>query len=128
MLSLVQSEMDFFKFLNQCIERQQVQFSSVQSLSRVRLFSTLWTRACQASQSITNSQSLSKLMSIASVIPFNYLILGCPIRLPPSIFPGVRVFSNELVLCIRRPKSWSFSFSISPSNEYSRLTAFRLTG
>ena len=89
------------------------QCSSVQSLSRVRLFVTPWTAACQASLSITNSQSLLKLMSIESVMPPNHLILCRPLLLPPSIFPSIRVFSNESVLCIRWPKYWSFSFSMS---------------
>ena len=96
-------------------------FSSVQSLSRVRLFVTPWTAACQASLSITNSQSLLKLMSIELVMPSNHLILCHPFPLLPSIFPHIRVFSNESILCIRWPKYWSFSFSISPSNEYSGL-------
>jgi len=95
------------------------QFSSVQLLSRVQLFVTPWTAACQASLSITNSQSLLKLMSIELVMPSNHLIPCRPLLLPPSIFPSIRVFSNELVLHIRWPKSWSFSFSISPSNAYS---------
>ena len=99
---------------------------SVQSLSCVQLFATPWTAACQASLSITNSQSLLKLMSIASVMPSNYLILCHPLLLPPSIFPSIRVFSNELALCIRWPKYWSFSFNISPSNEYSGLISFRM--
>ena len=94
------------------------QFSSVQLLSHVWLFATPWTAAHQASLSITNSQSLPKLMSIESVMPFNHLILCCPLLLPPSIFPSIRVFSNESVLCIRWPKYWSFSFNISPSNEH----------
>ena len=103
-----------------------VQFSSVQLLSCVRLFATPWTTACQASLFITNSQSLLKLMSIESVMPFNHLILCRPLLLPPSILPSIRVFSNESVLCIRWPKYWSFSFSISPSNEYSGLISFRM--
>ena len=90
-------------------------FSSVQSFSCVRLFATPWTAACQASLSITNSQSLLKLMSIESVMPSNHLVLCCPLLLPPSIFPSIRVFSSESVLHIRWPKYWSFSFSISPS-------------
>ena len=105
---------------------RSVQFSSVQSLSHVRLFVTPWTAAWQASLSITNSQSLLKLMSIESVMPSNHLILCCPLLLPPSIFPSIRVFSNESVLHIRWPKYWSFSFSISPSNEYSGLISFRM--
>ena len=102
------------------------QFSSVQSLSHVWLFATPWTAACQASLSITNSRSLLKLMSIELVMPSNHLILCCPLFLPPSIFPSIRVFSSESVLCIRWSKYWSFSFSISPSNEYSGLISFRM--
>ena len=100
------------------------QFSSVQSLSCVQLFETPWTAACQASLSITNSWSLLKLMSIKSVMPSNHLILCHPLLLLPSIFPSIRVFSSESVLCIRWPKYWSFSFSISPFNEYS--VSFRI--
>ena len=100
--------------------------SSVQSLSRVRLFATPWTAARQASLSITNSQSLLKLMSIESVTPSNHLIPYHPLLLLPSIFPSIRVFSNELVLGIMWPKYWSFSFSISPSNEYSGLISFKM--
>ena len=96
-------------------------FSSTQLLSHVRLSETLWTAARQASLFITNSQSLLKLMSIESVMPSNHLILCRPLLLPPSIFPSIRVFSNESVLRIRWPMYWSFSFSISPSNEYSGL-------
>ena len=99
--------------------------SSVQSLSCVRLFATLWTTARQASLSITNSWSLSKLMSIESVMPSNHLILCCPLLLP-SIFPSIRVFSNESALCIRWPKYWSFKFNISPSNEHPGLIYFRM--
>ena len=97
-----------------------------ESLSRVRLFATPWTAALQASLSITNSQSLLKLMSIESVMSSNHLILCCPLLLPPSNFPSIRVFSNESVLPIRWPKCWSFSFSISPFNEYSGLISFRM--
>ena len=104
----------------------QVQFSSVQSLSRVRLFATPWTAALQASLFIANSRSVLKLMSIEPVMPCNHLILCRPLLLPPSIFPSIRVFSNESVLHIRWPKYWSFSFSISPSNEYSGLISFRM--
>ena len=100
--------------------------SSVQLLSRVRLFVTLWTAARQASLSITNSQSLLKFMSIELVMPSNYLILRHPLLLPPSIIPSIRVFSNESVLRIRWQKCWSFSFSISPSNKYSGLISFRM--
>ena len=100
--------------------------SSVQSLSRVQLFSTPWTAAHQASLSITNSQSPPKLMSIESVMPSNHLILCHPPLLLTSVFPSIRVFSNESVLPIRWPIYWSFSFSISPSSEYSRLISFRI--
>ena len=100
-------------------------FSSVQLLSYVRLFATPWTAAHQASLSITNSQSLVKLMSIESVMPSNHLILCHPLLLPPSIFPSMKVFSSESVLHIRWPKYWSFSFNISPSDEYSGLISFR---
>ena len=101
-------------------------FSSVQSLSHVQLFVIPWTAARQASLSITNSQSLLKLMSIESVMPSNHLILCHLLLFPPSIFPSIRVFSNEPVLRIRWPKYWSFSLSISPSNEYSGLISFRM--
>ena len=99
-------------------------FLSVQSLSRVWLIVIPWTAACQASLSITNSQSLLKLMSIESVKPSKYLIFCRPFLLLPSIFPSIRVFANESVLLIRRPKYWNFSFSISRSNEYSGLISF----
>ena len=102
-----------------CSEKIWSQLSSVQPLSRVQLFATPWIAALQGSLSITNSQSLLKCMSIESVMPSNHLILWCPLLLLPSIFPSIRVFSNESVLCIRWPKYWSFSFTISPSNEYS---------
>ena len=107
------------------LEKEMAQFSSLQSLSRVQLFATPWTAARQGSQSITNSQSLLKLMSIESVMPSNHLILCCPLLLLPSIFPSLRAFSNESVLRIKQPKYWSFTFSISPSNEYSGLISFR---
>ena len=103
-----------------------LQFSSVQSLSHVRLFVTPWMAARQASLSITNSRSLLKLMSIDSVMPSNHLILCHPLLLLPSIFPRIRVFSNESALCIRCPKYWSFSFSISPCNEHPGLISFRM--
>ena len=99
---------------------------SVQSLSRVRLFVTPWTAAHQASLSITNSSSLFKLISIKSVMPFNHLILCRPLLLLPSIFPSIRVFSNESALHIRWPKYWTFSFNSSPSNEHSGLISFRM--
>ena len=101
-------------------------FSSVQSISCVRLFATPWTAARQTSLSIINYQSLFKLMSIKLVMTSNHLILYCPLLLQPSIFPSIRVFSNELVLHSRWPKYWSFSFSISPSNEYSGLISCRM--
>jgi len=100
-----------------CISCFRIQFSSVQLLSPVRLFATPWTAACLAFLSITNSRSLLKLMSI-SVMPSNHLILCRPLLLLPSIFPSIRVFSNESALRIRWPKYWSFSFNISLSNEY----------
>ena len=102
------------------------QFSSVQSLSHVQLFVTALTAACQASLSITNSQSLLKCMSIESVMPPDHLILCCPPLFLPSIFPSIRVFSSESVICIRWPKYWSFNFNISPSNEYSGLISCRM--
>ena len=114
-MSFVYFKYDFHK----APKRVYIQFSSVQSLSRVWLFVTPWTTAWQASLSITNSQSPLKPMSIESVMPSNRLIL-------PSIFPSFRVFSNESVLHIRWPKFWSFSFNISPSNEYSGLISFRI--
>ena len=98
-----------------------IYISSVQSLSRVPLFATPWTAACQAFLSITNSQSLLKLMSIESVMPSNHLILCHPLLLMPSVFPSIRVFSSESVLCMRWPKYWSFSLSISPSSEHPGL-------
>ena len=100
------------------------QFSSAQSLGSVQLFATPWTAACQASLTIINSQSLLKLMSIESVMPYNHLILCCPLLLLPSIFPSIRVFSSESVLCMGWPKYWSFSSS--PSSEYSGLISLRL--
>ena len=100
-------------------------FTSVQSLSRVRLFATPWTAAHHASLSIINSRSLPKLISIELVMPSNHLILSGPLFLP-SIFPHIIVFSNEAALCIRWPKYWSFYFNISPSNEHSGLISFRM--
>ena len=102
------------------------QFSSVQLLSRVRLFATPWTAAHQASLSITNSWNLPKLMFIESVMPSNHLILCRPLLLPPSIFPSITVFSNESALHIRWPKYWSFSFIISPFSEHPGLISFRM--
>ena len=112
------------------IYKQNIPFlflsQSVQSLSQVQLSVTPWTVACQASLSITNYRSLRKLMSIESMMPSNHLILCCPLLLPPSSFPSIRVFSNESVLPIRWPNYWRFSFNISPSNEYSGLISFRM--
>ena len=99
---------------------------TVHSFSHVQLFTTPWTAACQASLSITNSRSLLKLMSVELVMPSNHLILCHPLLLLPSVSPSIRVFTNESVLLIRWPKCWSFSFSISPSNEYSGLISFRI--
>ena len=99
--------------------------SSVQSFSRVWFFVTPWTAACQASLSITNSQSLLKLMTIKLMMPSNHLFLSCPFLFLPSVFPSIRVFSKESVLHIRWPKYWSFSFRISPSNGHSGLISFR---
>ena len=118
-------------FLNprNMMEIHKAPFNSVQfshSLSHVQLFTTPWIPASQASLSITNSRSLLKLMSIESVMTSSHLILCRPLLLLPSIFPSIRVFSNESALCIRWPKCWSFSFSISPSNEYSGLISFRM--
>ena len=103
-----------------------VQFSSVQSLSRIWLFETPWTTACLASLSITNSQSPHKPMSIESVMPSNHLVLCCPLLLLPPIPPCIRLFSNEPALRIRWPKYWSFSFILSPSNEHSGLISFTM--
>ena len=100
--------------------------NSVQLLSRVRLFATPWTAACQASLSITNSRSPPKPMSIVSMMPSNHLILCRPLLLPPWIFPSISVFSNESALRIRWPKYWSFSFDISPSNQHPGLISFRM--
>ena len=103
-----------------------LKFSSIQSLSCFRLFVTPWIAACRASLSITNSWTLLKLMSIKSVMPSNHLILCCPLLHLPSVFPSICIFSNELALHIRWSKYWSFSFSISPSNEYSGLISFQM--
>ena len=110
-----------------CLELKSldISFSSVQSLSRVPFFVTPWTAARQPFRSITNSQSLPKLMSIESVMPSNHLILCRPLLLLPSIFLSIRIFSNESALGIRWPKYWSFSFNIIPSNEYQGLISFR---
>ena len=113
-------------YFQNSLQLASVQFSSVQLLSHVWLFVTPWTAARQASLSITNSRSLLKLMSIASVMPSNHLILCHPLLLLPLIFPSIRVFSSESVLHIRWPKFWSFSFNISPSNEHPGLISFRM--
>ena len=118
-ISLVNSHQHNFFFF-------QFQFSSVQSLSRVRLFVTPWIGACQASLSTTNSRNSLKLMSIELVMPSSHLILCCPLLLLSPIPPSIRVFSNEPTLCRRCPKYWSFSFSISPSNEHLGLISFRI--
>ena len=107
------------------LQCETIDFSSVQPLSPIRLFATPWTAACQAFLSITNSQSLLKLMSIEWMMPSNHLVLCCPLLLLPLIFPRIRVFSKESSLHFRWPKYWSFSFSISPSNEYARLISFK---
>ena len=108
------------------VQYSHLYISSVQLLSRVQLFATPWTAACQASLSITDSQSLLKLMFIELVMPSKHLIHCCPLLLPPPIFPSIRVFSNESVFHIRWPKYCNFSFSIIPSNEYSGLISFRM--
>ena len=105
---------------------KKIEISSFQLLSHVRLFATPWTTACQASLSVTNSRSPPKPISIVSVMPSNHLILCRPLLLLPSIFPSIRVFSDESALCIRWPKYWSFSFNISPSNEHPGLISFRM--
>ena len=108
------------------LQARYLKQSSVQSLSSVQLIATPWIAAHQAPLSNTNSQSLLKLMSIELVMPSNHLILCCPLLIPPSNFPSIRIFSNESVLHIRWPKYWSFSFGISPSSEYSGLISFRM--
>ena len=113
--------LDFISKIGTCSK-----FSSVQLLSLIRLFATPWTAARQASLSITNIQSPPKPMSIESVMPSNHLILCCPLLLLPSIFPNIRVFSNESAFHIRWPKCWSFSFNISPSIEHPGLISFRV--
>ena len=115
-----------YQFPNVRVEKILLPFSSVQSLSHVWLFATPWTVKCQASLSITNFRSLLKLMFIEPIKPSNHLLFCRPFLLPPSIFPSSRVFTNESVLLIRWPKHWSFSFNISPSNEYLGLISFRM--
>ena len=114
------------KWTQFCSKQHSIQFSSVQLLSHVWLFVTPWTTACQASVSITNFRSSPKPVSIESVMPSNHLILCRPLLLLPSIFPSIRVFSNESVLRIRWPNYWSFSFNISPSNEHPGLISLRM--
>ena len=116
---MIASRADVLRVMREILHPLNLLVDSVQSLSHVRLFVTPWTEALQASLSITNTQSLLKLMPIKSVIPSNHLILCHPLLLLTSVFPSIRVFSNESVLPIRWPKYWSFSFSISPSYEYS---------
>ena len=108
------------------VEHLFIRFVVVQSRSRARLFLTPWTEACQASLSFTISWTLLRFMSTESVMPSNHLILWSPLLLLPSVFPSIRVFSNESALCIRWPKYWNFSFSVSPSNEYLGLISFRI--
>ena len=119
------SSVSFHMFSLSCVLYLDQPLLSVQLLSGIRLFATPWTAAYQASLSITNSRSLLKLMSTESLMPSNHLILSRSL-LPPSVFLSIRVFSNESVLCIRWPKYWTLSFSISPSNEYSGLISFRM--
>ena len=126
-MSLVSfKEIQLLRYLRICklTQFKHIQLGSV--LSHVQLFATPWTAALQASLSITNSRSLLKLMSIESAMSSNHLILCCPLLFPPTVFPNNRVFSKELVLPIRWPKYWSFSFNISLSKEYSGLTSFRM--
>ena len=123
---MIASRADVLRVMREILHPLNLLVDSVHSLSHVRLFVTPWTEALQASLSITNTQSLLKLMSIKSVIPPNHLILCHPLLLLTSLFPSIRVFSNESVLPITWPKYWSFSFSISPSYEYSGLISFRM--
>ena len=124
--SLLLSSFTFIKKLFSSSSLSAIQFSSVQSFSCVRLFATPWTAACQASLSITNSRRLAKLMSIESVMPSNHLFLCSPLLLLPSIFPRIRVSSNESALHTKWPEYWSFSFNISPSNEHPGLISIRM--
>ena len=121
-----ESEKEYIYIAESLCHIPESTISSVQSLSRVWLFATSWTAAHQASLSITNSRSLLKLLSIKLVMPSNYPILCCPLLFLPSVFPRIRVFSSESVPCIRGPKYWSFSFSISLFNEYLGLISFRI--
>ena len=121
-----QSDKATYRSLEKSFHSFPIEYDVVQSLSRVQLLATLLTGAHQASLSFIISQSLLKLMSIELVMPSNHLILCRPLLLPPSIFPSIKVFSKELALCSRWPKYWSFSFSLSPSNEHSGLISFRM--
>ena len=114
------------KVVSEFLRPHGLHHQSIQSLSHVQLFASLWTAAHQVSLSFTNSWSLLRLMSVELVMPSNHLILCRPLLLPPSIFPSIRVFTNESVLRIRLPKDWSFSFNINPSNEHSGLISFRV--
>ena len=127
-VSGIERVVQLYKYMYLFFSKFFSHFSSVQSLSRVQLLATPWTAARQASLSITNSQSPPKPMSIELVMPSNHLVLCRPLLLLPSVFPSIRVFSNELALRIREPKYWSFSFNISPSNEYYGWFLLRLTG
>ena len=125
-MSLVSTELARGFFTTSATQEALLTSFVVQSLSRVRLFATSWTAAPQASLSLTISRGLPSFMSIASMMPSSPLILWCPLLLLPSIFPSIRDFSSELAVQIRRPKCWSFSFSISPSSEYSGLISFKI--
>ena len=122
----IRNSLKFIKHVLRKFNLKQALLNGAVSQFSGSVMSDSWTAAHQASLSITNSRMLRKLMSIESVMPFNHLILCRPLLLPPSIFPSIRVFSNKLVLRIRWPKYWSFHFSLSPSNEYSGLIAFRI--
>ena len=122
--NLLKSSFSFRNSVNRYVQLSQ--FSSVQSLRRVRLFANPWIKARHESLPITNCWSLPKPMSIESVMPSSHLILCCPLLLLPSIFPSIRVFASESALCIRWPKYWSFSFNISPSHEHPGLISFRM--
>ena len=125
-VAAISMDLEIIVLSEQAQQRKTISVSSIQSLSHVRLFVTPWTAARQTSLSITNSWSLLKLMSIELVMPSDLVVLCHPLLLPPSIFPSIRVFSNESVFPIRWPKYWSFSFNISPYSEYSGLISFRM--
>ena len=126
LLIIITEKMKFSKRKRVFVRATFIQFSSVQLLSHVRLFATPWITACQASLSITNSQSSLELMSIESVMPSSHLILCHPLLLLPPVLPSIRVFFNESTLRMRQPKYWSFSFNISPSNEHPGLISSRI--